>query len=246
MAIESAGDCGTVVFEDCVAIGMLLSSSNCLKCLHFLFVDSFLAIAPQGMEPITKAMSENEHLPLRSVVMDCECECTFSATAAHSLAVFIRKSTTLHHLRCTFSAHGLLELAQAIPHSFSQQERELKELTCTADGDDEAAYCVQLLHHYPHMVGWSDWGNGGGIQWSHISDRGVQAIATALHHNSTLKWLDLSGNDVMSAVGTCQLVQALTVNTTVHLTLPMRCEEYATQCPQYREVGGRIEWIGFL
>ena len=274
LTIEPASDGGTdtVVFEDCEAIGMLLSSSNCLKCLHFLFVDSCLAIAPQGMEAITKAMSENEHLPLRSVVM--ECWFRFSDTAAHSLAVFIRKSTTLHHLsigQCTVSAHGLLELAQAIHHSSSLQERQLWGLTCTVDGDDEASYCAQLLHHYPHMVDLSDWGNGGEIQWSHISDRGAQAIATALHHNSTLEVLDLSNsrisnagstalaqalhhnstlrklnlsrNDVMSAEGTRQLVQALTVNTTVLvLTLPRRCEEYATQCPQYGEVEDRIRF----
>ena len=273
LTIESAGDRGTVVFEDCVAIGMLLSSSNCLKCLHFQGVEPILAIARQGMEAITKAMSENEHLPLRSVVM--ECEWTFSDTAAHSLAVFIRKSTTLHHLSivwCTFSAHGLLELAQAIHHSSSLQERELEDLTCTVDGDDEAAYCVQLLHHYPHMVDWLWWEEGDGIQWSHISDRGAEAIATALHHNSSLRQLNLSnsrisnagstalaqalhhnstleelylsGNDDMSAEGTRELVQALTVNTTVwQLVLPRRCKEYATQCPQYSQVKDRIRFL---
>ena len=144
---------GTVVFEDCEAIRVLLSSSNCLKCLHFQRYESPLDIDPKGMEVITRAMSENEHLPLRCVVM--ECRCTFSDTAAHSLAVFIRKSTTLHHLsieRCTFSAHGLLELAQAIHHSSSLQERKLKDLTCTEDGDDEATY-AQLLADYPHIVG---------------------------------------------------------------------------------------------
>ena len=298
LKIESVSDDGTVVFKDGVAIGMLLSSSNCLKCLHFLWMEYYLAIDPQRMEVITKAMSENEHLPLRSVVMWCEC--TFSDTAAHSLAVFIRKSTTVHHLSmkwCAFSAHGLLELAQAIHHSSSLQERELGDLTCTVDGDDEATDCAQLLHHYPHMVDWLHWDYDDGIEWSHISDRGAQAIATALHHNSTLEvldlsnsrisdagstalaqalhhnstlewlnlcnnsisnagsmtlaqalhhnstleWLDLSGNDAMSAEGTRQLVQALTVNTTVYqLVLPRRCEEYATQCPQYSEVKDRI------
>ena len=275
LTIEPASDGGTdtVVFEDCVAIGMLLSSSNCLKCLHSLLLDFLPAIYLEGIEPITKAMSENEHLPLRSVVM--ECECTFSDTAAHSLAVFIRKSTTLHHLSiegCTFSAHGLLELAQAMHHSSSLQERKLKRLTCTVDGDDEATDCAELLHHYPHMVDWLDWDDGDGILWSHISDRGAEAIATALHHNSTLRvlylsnnsitdigsatlaqalhhnstleWLDLSGNDVMSAEGTRQLVQALTVNTAVmDLLLPRRCEEYATQCPQYSQVEDRIMFL---
>ena len=297
LTIETASNDDTVVFEDCVAIGMLLSSSNCLKCLHFLWIDYCLAIAPQGMEPITKAMSENEYLPLRSVVMDCDC--TFSDTAAHSLAVFIRKSTTLHHLsieQCTFSAHGLLELAQAIHHSFSLQERELEFLTCRVDGDDEVTYCAQLLHHYPHMVDWLYWEEGNGIRWSHISDRGAEAIATALHHNSTLEELDLYnsrisdagstalaqalhhnstlrrldlsnnnisnagsmalaqalhhnstlrklnlfGNDVISAEGTSQLVQALTVNKTVTLFLPWGCWQYAIQCPQYIEMKDRI------
>ena len=294
----------TVVFEDCVAIGMLLSSSNCLKCLEFqsyeysFDIDPPLHIAPEGMEVITKATSENEHLPLRSVVMWCGC--TFSDTAAHSLAVFIRKSTTLHHLRiwrCTVSAHGLLELAQATHHSSSLQERELKYLTCTVDGDNEATDCAKLLHHYPHVVDWLDWDDmDSPLHMSHITDKGAETIATALHHNSTLEWLVLSNNsisnagstalaqalhhnstlevldlsnnsisnagstalaqalhhnstlmglilsenDVMSAEGTHQLVQALTVNTTVRLALPRRCEEYATQCPQYSQVKHRI------
>jgi len=77
-----------------------------------------------------------------------------------------------------------------------------------------------------------------------ITDTGSAALAQALHHNSTLTGLQLSRNDVMSAEGTRQLVQALTVNTTVtDLFLPRRCEEYATQCPQYSEVKDRI---GFL
>ena len=277
LTIEPTSDGGTdtVVFEDCVAIGMLLSSSKCLKCLEFQNYESFLGIAPQGMEAITKAMSENEHLPLRSVVMDFQCVHTFSDTAAHSLAVFIRKSTTLHHLSmwpCTFSAHGLLELAQAIYHSSSLQESELKDLTCTVDGDNDAIDCAKLLHHYPHVVDWLYWDDEyGPLHMSHITDKGAKAIATALHHNSTLgwlnlfnnsisnagsmalaqalhhnstlEWLDLSGNDVMSAEGTRQLVQALTVNTTVCLVLPGRCWEYATQCPQYSQVKRRIEFL---
>ena len=284
LTIDSTRDGCTVVFEDCVAIGMLLSPSNCLKYLEFqnyeFLIDRAppgieLTIDPEGMEAITKAMSENEHLPLRGVVMVCKC--TFSDTAAHSLAVFIRKSTTLHYLSiewCTFSsAHGLLELAQAIHHSSSLQERKLEVLTCTVDGDDEATDCAQLLHHYPHVVGWLAWYDKDcPLHMSHITDKGAEAIATALHHNSTLwdldlsnnsisnagstalvqalhhnstlRRLDLSGNDVMGAEGTRQLVQALNVNTTVtYLYLPRRCEEYATQCPQYGQVKHRI---GFL
>ena len=155
LTIEATSNGGIVIFEDCVAIGMLLSSSNCLKYLEFQNYKSLFGITPQGMEAITKAMSENENLPLRSVVM--ESGWTLSDTAAHSLAVFIRKSTTLHHLSIvgfTFSAHGLLELAEAIHHSSSLQERELKYLTCTVDGDDEATDFAKLLHHYLHVVDW--------------------------------------------------------------------------------------------
>ena len=331
LTFDSTRDGCTVVFEDCVAIGMLLSSSNLLKCLHFQSYNFILAITPQGMEPMTKAMSENEHLPLRSVVM--ECVRPFSDTAAHSLAVFIRNSTTLHHLSligCDFSAHGLLELGQAIHHSSSLQE-ELKDLICTVDGDNEATDCAKLLHHYPPMVYWMDWEDSGGIRWSHITDKGAEAIAIALHYNSTLEVLDLSnnsvtdtgsaalaqalhhnstlrqlnlsnnrinnagsmalaqalhhnstlrllnlsnnrinnagsmalaqalhhnstlmelnlsGNDAIGEEGTHHLVQALTVNTSITiqysfngLVLSRRCEEYATQCPQYGAVKHRI------
>ena len=168
LTIEATSDGGIVIFEDCVAIGMLLSSSNCLKYLEFQNYKSLFGITPQGMEAITKAMSENENLPLRSVVM--ESGWTLSDTAAHSLAVFIRKSTTLHHLSIvgfTFSAHGLLELAEAIHHSSSLQERELKYLTCTVDGDDEATDFAKLLHHYLHVVDWLAWVHE--VHMSHIT-----------------------------------------------------------------------------
>ena len=78
---------------------------------------------------------------------------------------------------------------------------------------------------------------------NNISDGGAVALAQALHHNSTLKGLDLSGNDAIGKEGTHQLVQALTVNTSITtpdggsgLILPWRCMEYATQCTQYNTV----------
>ena len=40
-------------------------------------------------------------------------------------------------------------------------------------------------------------------------------LAQALHHNSTLWELYLNGNDAIGEEGTCQLVQALTVNTSI-------------------------------
>ena len=66
-----------------------------------------------------------------------------------------------------------------------------------------------------------------------ISDTGAVALAQALHNNSTLEWLVLGGNDGIGEEGTRQLVQALTVNTSITrecgLVLPKRLEEYASQ-----------------
>ena len=78
---------------------------------------------------------------------------------------------------------------------------------------------------------------------NNISDGGAVALAHALHHNSNLKELNLYGNDAIGKEGTHQLVQALTVNTSITkygLLLPSRCEEYATQCTQYNTVKDRI------
>ena len=79
-----------------------------------------------------------------------------------------------------------------------------------------------------------------------ISDAGAVALAQALHHTSTLWWLDLSGNDAIGEEGTCQLVQSLTVNTSIithGLSLPKKCTEYATQCREYDTVKHRIQLI---
>ena len=83
-----------------------------------------------------------------------------------------------------------------------------------------------------------------------ISDSGAVALAQALHHNSTLERLYLYDNDAIGKQGTHQLVQALTVNTSIttsygsgNLTLLRRCEEYATQCTQYNTVKDRITFL---
>ena len=198
LTIELTRDSGTVALEDCVAIGMLHSSSDCLKYLHFRNV----TMDPQPMQSITKAISDKQSLPLRDLVVE---GCTLYGTAAHCLAIVISKCTALHHLkilRCTLSAHGLLELAQAIHHSFSLQERELEDLTCRVDGDDEATDaelsvdCSHMKDCLCELIG------------SHISDRGTQAIATVLSLNFTLEKLDLSNNSISDA-GLGILAQAL-------------------------------------
>ena len=67
-----------------------------------------------------------------------------------------------------------------------------------------------------------------------------------------MEGLYLSDNDAIGKEGTHQLVRALTVNTSITktkvlggggLTLPRRCEEFATQCTQYNTVKDRIRFF---
>ena len=104
--------------------------------------------------------------------------------------------------------------------------------------DAGAVALAQALHHNSTLE-WLDLSNNS------ISDAGAVALAQALHHNSTLEELNLSGNGGIDKEGTHQLVQALTVNTSVGgrgLKLSKRCEKYATQCTQYHEVKERIDY----
>ena len=94
---------------------------------------------------------------------------------------------TSQYTDCTFSAHGLLALAQVLHHNSTLQEKKsLEELTVTVDGDNEAKDYAKLLVEYPYMVD-----NPGIIylQCKNISDGGAVALAQAL---STLKELYLS------------------------------------------------------
>ena len=242
---------GGLVFEDCVGIGLHIKSTTCLKELCMRRYNSSInniciAIDDKGMEIIIKTLSNNQSLPLER--MELACYSTFTDTAADCLAQFITNTATLQHLTihyCTFNAHGLLTLAQALHHNSTLQEKNLKELTVTVNGDNDTKEFAQLLVEYPYMV------NNIDKQYlQNISDAGALALAQALHHNSTLKILDLSGNDAIGKEGIHQLVEALTVNTSITkvthyvggLTLPRRCKEYATQCTQYNTVRSRIRF----
>ena len=57
--------------------------------------------------------------------------------------------------------------------------------------------------------------------------------------------LNLSCNNAIGRKGTHQLVEALTTNTSIttcDMTLPSKCEKYATQCTQYNTVKDRIKF----
>ena len=191
---------------------------------------------------ITTALASNQSLPLER--LELECECTFTATAGDSLVQFITNTTTLKYLsikKCTFSAHELLVLARAIHHNSILQTANVERFDLIANGDNEAKDLAQLVVEYPDLM--NRMRHYGRIHFNCISDAGAVALAQALHHNSILTQLNLSGNDGIGEEGTYQLVQALTVNKSISkygLSLPLRCKKYATKCPQYSTMENRM------
>ena len=241
----NAGNRGnTIGLKSCEPIGKLLSTSTSLKELHFnTALSKMWGISTKGMGAITKGMSDNMALPLRS--LQIKCKCTFSNTAATSLALFIKNSTSLKYVsmcNIAVSAQGLQEVHEAIQHCSSLQEKKLKLLLRIECLEDATKY-KQLFNDYPDTLDSVDWETTSRIFKSdkrsdviiisaitiglyhnrisdlrlaqnNISDAGATALAQALHHNSTLKELNLSYNNI-SDVGATALAQALHHNSTL-------------------------------
>ena len=126
--------------------------------------------------------------------------------------------------------------AIAIHHNLTEIKETL-ELYFNNISDAGATSLAQALHHNSTLEVLY-------LSSNNISDVGATDLAQALHHNSTLKRLDLHGNDGIGEEGTRQVVQALTVNTSISiLYLPERCEEYASQCMEYNAVKTKIIFI---
>ena len=206
LTITSTNGNSSLSHESCLCLKELLLSSKYLKCLHLNDEPYHWNMRPQDMESLTTAMTENQSLPLNSLVLGCHCN--FTESAARDLAKFVLHSSTLKGLYMSnnnISDVGTIDLAQALHHNS----------------------ILKML-----------W-----LSNNNISDAGATALAQALHHNSTLKELHLYHNDDIGEEGTRQLVQALTVNTSIlRLSLPQMCEEYATQCMEYSAVRGRISF----
>ena len=275
ITIDKGYNDASLVYEDCVSIADYITSVACLKelCITSCGIVGIAVIGDKGMEAITKALADNQSLPLERLELNCEC--TYTDNAAEYLAQFISNANSLQYLRmcCAFSPHGLLELARAIHDNSTLQEKTQEELACTVNGDNEAKDYARLLMDYPQVEGtyrryehvmFSQISDAGAVALAqalhhnstlerldlsnnNISDAGAVALAQALHHNSTLMGLTLDGNDGIGEEGTHQLVQALTVNTSIRerggLILPRWCEEYATQCTQYDTVKNRMYFI---
>ena len=136
---------------------------------------------------------------------------------------------------------GATAVAQALHHNSTLRKLDLSNNSITDAG---ATAVAQALHHNSTL--WKlDLSNNS------IGDAGATALAQGLHHVPRLGGLNLSGNDAIHKEGTCQLVHALTRTTCYEgwwthcggLVLPKRCEEFATQCPEYVQVKTRVKFV---
>ena len=229
-----------LAFENCMAISDHIISTKILKQLSFGYrtvfsvIDDAVCIDDIGLTVITTALADNHLIPLEKLRLAVRC--TFTDTAAHCLAQFIRNTTTLQTFgigQCTFTVHGLLELATAL-HCHPTLEISMWDLECTVTGDQEVTDFIQLLSFD------IDWEYGGvfssitGITYAGIealaealchnvilerlylseNNIGDSALANTLHHNSTLSTLDLSNNSVGDA-GALALAPVLYYNSTL-------------------------------
>ena len=150
------------------------------------------------------------------------------------------QNTSLSWMYMSISDTGAVALAQALQHNSTLKELDLSESNIN---DAQAVALAQALHHNSTLKELY-------LSKNNISDAGAVALAQALHHSFTLKKLSLSGNDAIGKKGVHQLVQALTLNTSITkagifggVILPWRCKEYATQCKQYNTVKDRIRFL---
>ena len=244
-----------------VAIGQALHHNYTLEELDL----SNTNISDAGAVALAKALHHNSTLEMLDL-----CNSSISDAGAVALAQALHHNSTLKMLNlfnCSISDAGAVALAQALHYNSTL---EMMDLCNSSISDAGAVALAQALHHNSTLEKLnlfnSSISDAGAVALakalhynstlemmdlcnSSISDAGAVALAQALHHNSTLKWLYLSGNDPIGKEGTHQLVQALTVNTSITkdtpsnccgLLLPRRCEEYATQCTEYNAVKDRI------
>ena len=165
----------------------------------------------------------------------------FNSNHAHPVLNKVLHHGRHHLINKKISDAGVTALAQALPHNSTLQWLDLSNNSITDAGVTAVA---QALHHNStlHKLDLSN---------NSIGDAGATALAQGLHHVSMLGGLNLSGNDAIHKEGTCELVHALTRTTCSEgwwthyggLVLPKRCEEFATQCPEYVQVKRRVKFV---
>ena len=131
---------------------------------------------------------------------------------------------------------GTTAVAQALHYNSTLRELDLSNNSVSDAGTTAVA---QALHHNSTLRK-LDLSNNS------IGDAGATALAQGFHHVPMLGGLNLSGNDAIHKEGTCELVHALTTRWWTlwdGLVLPKRCEEFATQCPEYVQVKTRVKFV---
>ena len=167
-----------------------------------------------------------------------------SDAGATALAQALRHNSRLMTLDLSnnsVSDAGATAVAKALHHNSTLWQLDLSNNSVSDTG---ATAVAQALRHNSTLRE-LDLSNNS------VSDAGATALAQALHHNSRLGGLNLSGNDAINEESTRELVHALTVNTCEEwqwtnwggLVLPKRCEEFATQCPEYVQVKTRVKFL---
>ena len=125
------------------------------------------------MEVITKGLSNNIALPLKS--LDIDSKCTFTTTATRSLGQFITRSTTLQYIRIchvTFSAQGLIELTEAIHHCSRLQEKKLEELSFHVECSEDVVNLRHMIKDHPDMLkSITDWDGVTNVHSSFIQKK---------------------------------------------------------------------------
>ena len=248
LIISSSRKGTTLGAKTCKAIAKLLSSTTSLNkfCLSLNIKGRGYSahVSNNGMEVITKGLSDNIAVSLKS--LDIDCKCTFTTTATRSLVQFITRSTTLQYIRIchvTFSAQGLIELTEAIHHCSRLQEKKLEKLLIHVECSEDVVNLRHMIKDHPDMTNSIDWNEvieinkskmrinesnaltlSIALEHGHvtslylsskiISDAGTVALAQALYHSSTLKELHLFNNSISDA-GAVAIAQALHHNSTL-------------------------------
>ena len=194
------------------SLAQFISKSTTLQYLK-LCIANF-----EDVDTFTKGMSDNTALPLKSLEIDCKC--TFTTTTTRSLAHFITRSTTLQYLRLcsvTFSAQNLIELAEAIHHSSSLQEKKLEELLFHVECSEDVASLKHMFNDHPDMQDSIDWNKLTEIHKSITENNAMEAsvLTLALEHIVRVTILYWSSNDSISDAGAVALAQALHHNSTL-------------------------------
>ena len=192
-----------------------------------------------------------------------------SGAGATAVAQALHHNSTLQKLDLSnnsVSDAGVTAVAQALHHNSTLR---ILDLSNNSVSDAGATAIAQALHHNSTLFqldlsnnSVSDAGVTAVAQAlqhsstlekldlsnNSIGDAGATALAQGFHQVSRLCGLNLSGNDTIHREGTCELVHSLTTCSGGlwtfwgGLVLPKRCEEFATQCPEYVQVKTRVKF----